>query len=80
MVFLKKEKKKRKREKKREKKEKLFKNNIFIYLYQVMVLYTCEKCNFNTDKKTNYDRHTKTKKHINNVKTTKGIREKKKEK
>jgi hypothetical protein len=37
-----------------------------------MVIYNCDYCDFNTDKKTNYDRHTKTKKHIKKTLTING--------
>ena len=33
-----------------------------------MVLYSCDICNFSTNKTTNYNRHLQTKKHLKNVK------------
>jgi len=41
-----------------------------------MVLYNCKYCNFQTDKKTNYDRHTKTKKHQRNIMAINGVKKK----
>ena len=39
-----------------------------------MVIYNCNYCDFNTDKKTNYDRHTKTKKHRKKTLTINGYK------
>jgi len=49
--------------------KKLLKDLFSLYcIYNKMVIYNCQICNFSTDKSTNYSRHLITKKHLRKVK------------